>query len=77
MLPRESSSKELDSGLLSVISFPAFAVDDPELIKQTRAAIVNRMQGRYGCKRFLRDGYRTPKEVRNLERVLFYATIYV
>ncbi|KAF4523628.1 hypothetical protein B566_EDAN010137 [Ephemera danica] len=62
MLPRESNSKELDSGLLAVISFPAFAVDDPELIKLTRASIVNRMQGRYGCKRFLRDGYRTPKE---------------
>ncbi|CAB3360738.1 Hypothetical predicted protein [Cloeon dipterum] len=62
MLPRESSSKELDSGLLGVISFPAFAVDDAELIKLTRSAIVSRLQGRYGCKRFLRDGYRTPKE---------------
>ncbi|XP_071453051.1 probable phosphorylase b kinase regulatory subunit alpha isoform X3 [Hetaerina americana] len=62
MLPRESNSKELDSGLLSVISFPAFAVDDPELIRLTRASIVDRLQGRYGCKRFLRDGYKTPKE---------------
>ncbi|KAK7863565.1 hypothetical protein R5R35_014068 [Gryllus longicercus] len=62
MLPRESSSKELDSGLLSVISFPAFAVDDPQLIHQTRHAIITRLRGRYGCKRFLRDGYRTPKE---------------
>ncbi|XP_067012552.2 probable phosphorylase b kinase regulatory subunit alpha isoform X2 [Anabrus simplex] len=62
MLPRESSSKELDSGLLAVISFPAFAVDDPELIHLTRNAIVTRLQGKYGCKRFLRDGYRTPKE---------------
>lgn len=25
MLPRESNSKELDSGLLSIIGFPAFA----------------------------------------------------
>ncbi|XP_033606191.1 probable phosphorylase b kinase regulatory subunit alpha isoform X4 [Cryptotermes secundus] len=62
MLPRESSSKELDSGLLSVISFPAFAVDDPQLIQLTRAAIVSKLQGRYGCKRFLRDGHKTPKE---------------
>ncbi|KDR24269.1 probable phosphorylase b kinase regulatory subunit alpha isoform X2 [Zootermopsis nevadensis] len=62
MLPRESSSKELDSGLLSVISFPAFAVDDPQLIQLTRTAIVSKLQGRYGCKRFLRDGHKTPKE---------------
>ncbi|XP_063231052.1 probable phosphorylase b kinase regulatory subunit alpha [Bacillus rossius redtenbacheri] len=62
MLPRESNSKELDSGLLSIISFPAFAVDDPQLIHLTRASILARLQGRYGCKRFLRDGYKTPKE---------------
>jgi hypothetical protein len=24
---------------------------------------VSKLQGRYGCKRFLRDGYKTPKEV--------------
>ncbi|XP_070508631.1 probable phosphorylase b kinase regulatory subunit alpha [Chironomus tepperi] len=62
MLPRESNSKELDSGLLSIIGFPAFAVDDPALIEETRDAIVQRLQGRYGCKRFLRDGYKTPRE---------------
>lgn len=66
MLPRESSSKELDSGLLSIISFPAFAVDDPQLIAVTRDAIVSKLMGKYGCKRFLRDGYRTPKEVGHL-----------
>jgi hypothetical protein len=64
MLPRESSSKELDSGLLSIISFPAFAVDDPQLIQLTRAAVISKLQGRYGCKRFLRDGHKTPKEVK-------------
>lgn len=63
MLPRESSSKEIDSGLLSVISFPAFAVDDPQLISTTRNTITDKLQGRYGCKRFLRDGYRTAREV--------------
>ncbi|XP_018309444.1 probable phosphorylase b kinase regulatory subunit alpha isoform X3 [Mycetomoellerius zeteki] len=62
MLPRESNSKELDSGLLSIISFPAFAVDEPNLIHETREAITKKLQGRYGCKRFLRDGYKTPKE---------------
>lgn len=53
MLPRESNSKELDSGLLSIIGFPAFAVDDPQLIASTREAIVTRLQGKYGCKRFV------------------------
>ncbi|XP_063530574.1 probable phosphorylase b kinase regulatory subunit alpha isoform X2 [Cydia strobilella] len=62
MLPRESNSKELDSGLLSIISFPAFAVDDPQLITKTRDTIVNKLQGKYGCKRFLRDGHKTPRE---------------
>ncbi|XP_025263089.1 probable phosphorylase b kinase regulatory subunit alpha isoform X2 [Camponotus floridanus] len=65
MLPRESNSKELDSGLLSIISFPAFAVDESNLIHETRDAITKKLQGRYGCKRFLRDGYKTPKEDAN------------
>ncbi|XP_045489225.1 probable phosphorylase b kinase regulatory subunit alpha isoform X3 [Pieris rapae] len=62
MLPRESNSKELDSGLLSIISYPAFAVDDPYLIAKTRETIVTKLQGKYGCKRFLRDGHKTPRE---------------
>jgi phosphorylase kinase alpha/beta subunit len=63
MLPRESNSKEVDGGLLSVISFPAFAVDDPDLIKLTRKTIISKLRGHYGYKRFLRDGYKTAKEV--------------
>jgi len=63
MLPRESNSKEVDGGLLSVISFPAFAVDDPDLIKLTRKTIMSKLRGQYGYKRFLRDGYKTAKEV--------------
>ncbi|KAK4317525.1 hypothetical protein Pmani_011373 [Petrolisthes manimaculis] len=62
MLPRESNSKECDSSLLAVISFPAFAVDDPVLIRTTRSTIQSKLQGRYGCKRFLRDGFKTTKE---------------
>ncbi|XP_077984081.1 phosphorylase b kinase regulatory subunit alpha, liver isoform-like isoform X2 [Glandiceps talaboti] len=62
MLPRESKSKEVDAGLLSIISFPAFAVDDVELVKITRSTIIEKLQGRYGCCRFLRDGYKTVKE---------------
>eukprot|EP00057_Strongylocentrotus_purpuratus_P027467 XP_011681941.1 PREDICTED: probable phosphorylase b kinase regulatory subunit alpha [Strongylocentrotus purpuratus] len=62
MLPRESSSKEIDAGLLSVIGYPAFAVDDESIINVTRQQILDKLQGRYGCKRFLRDGHQTAKE---------------
>lgn len=63
MLPRESTSKEFDSSLLSVIGFPAFSVDDQLLIQSTKNAIITNLMGKYGCKRFLRDGYKTPREV--------------
>ncbi|XP_031162188.1 phosphorylase b kinase regulatory subunit alpha, liver isoform isoform X1 [Sander lucioperca] len=62
MLPRASTSKEIDAGLLSVISFPAFAVEDAELVAITKSEIITKLQGRYGCCRFIRDGYRCPKE---------------
>ncbi|KAH7985791.1 hypothetical protein HPB52_025400 [Rhipicephalus sanguineus] len=62
MLPRESNSKEVDAALLAVIGFPVFAIDDPDLIHRTRVTIVDKLQGLYGCKRFLRDGYKTPRE---------------
>lgn len=62
LLPRESGSKETDAALLSVVGFPAFAVEDPELAERTRALIVEKLQGRYGCKRFLRDGHQTVLE---------------
>ncbi len=59
LLPRESISKEIDSALLSVTGFPAFAVDNPLLREKTEALIVEKLQGRYGCKRFLLDGHQT------------------
>ncbi|KAF9358964.1 hypothetical protein BGX26_000506 [Mortierella sp. AD094] len=58
-LPRESNSKEIDAALLSVIGFPAFAVCDAKLVKRTRDEIVEKLGGKYGCKRFLRDGHQT------------------
>uniref|UniRef100_A0A8B9QCL4 Phosphorylase b kinase regulatory subunit n=1 Tax=Apteryx owenii TaxID=8824 RepID=A0A8B9QCL4_APTOW len=62
MLPRASTSKEVDASVLSVISYPAFAVEDSKLVEITKQEIITKLQGRYGCCRFLRDGYRTPKE---------------
>ncbi|XP_069617626.1 phosphorylase b kinase regulatory subunit alpha, liver isoform isoform X4 [Ranitomeya imitator] len=62
MLPRASTSKEIDAGLLSIISYPAFAVEDINLVNVTKNEIITKLQGRYGCCRFLRDGYKTPRE---------------
>ncbi len=62
LLPRESNSKEVDAALLSVIGFPAFAVERSRLIDDTRHEVLSKLQGRYGCKRFLRDGHQTAVE---------------
>ena len=72
LLPRESSSKEVDAALLSVISFPAFAVEDKELVERTRNKIIDKLQGNYGCKRFLRDGHQTVLE--NADRLHYEPT---
>lgn len=54
-----------DAALLPCISYPAFAVDDDVLYSQTLDKIVRKLKGRYGFKRFLRDGYRTGNEDKN------------
>ncbi len=62
LLPRESGSKEIDAALLSIISFPAFAVEDLQLRNRTFNEIITKLAGKYGCKRFLRDGHQTVLE---------------
>uniref|UniRef100_A0AAY4C268 Phosphorylase b kinase regulatory subunit n=1 Tax=Denticeps clupeoides TaxID=299321 RepID=A0AAY4C268_9TELE len=62
MLPRASTSKEVDAGVLAIISYPAFAVEDLNLVNLTKEEIISKLQGRYGCCRFLRDGHKTPRE---------------
>ncbi|MGV6858978.1 MAG: glycoside hydrolase family 15 protein [bacterium] len=62
LLPRESNSKEVDAAVLSVIGYPAYAVEDEILVEETRSKIVDKLQGRYGCKRFLLDGHQTELE---------------
>lgn len=46
MLPRASTSKEVDAGLLSIISYPAFAVEDMELVNITKEEIISKLQVR-------------------------------
>ncbi|MHC5827230.1 MAG: glycoside hydrolase family 15 protein, partial [Nostoc sp.] len=80
LLPRESGSKEIDAALLSIISYPAFAVEDLELRDRTFNDIINKLAGKYGCKRFLRDGHQTvledhqrlhyePRELKQFEHI--------
>lgn len=46
MLPRASTSKEIDAGLLSIISYPAFAVEDVNLVNVTKSEIISKLQVR-------------------------------
>ncbi|MGJ8680063.1 glycoside hydrolase family 15 protein [Paraglaciecola sp.] len=62
LLPRESNTKEIDAALLSVVGFPAFAVPDRVLSDKVRNEIIGKLEGRYGLKRFLRDGHQTEPE---------------
>lgn len=62
LLPRESRSHNTDAALLPCISYPAFALDDEVLFSQTLDKVVRKLKGKYGFKRFLRDGYRTSLE---------------
>lgn len=93
LLPRESSSKEVDAALLSAISFPAFAVEDKVLVSQTKQNILEKLAGNYGLKRFLRDGHQTaiediaklhyePSELKQFENIecewpLFFTYLYL
>ncbi|MFP4318370.1 MAG: glycoside hydrolase family 15 protein [Phormidium sp.] len=93
LLPRESNSKEVDAALLSVIGFPAFGVEDRKLRDRTHRKIVDKLEGNYGCKRFLRDGHQTviedsnrlhyePQELQQFENIecewpLFFCYLYL
>eukprot|EP01111_Echinosteliopsis_oligospora_P013848 TRINITY_DN5074_c0_g1_i2.p1 TRINITY_DN5074_c0_g1~~TRINITY_DN5074_c0_g1_i2.p1 ORF type:complete len:1142 (-),score=303.02 TRINITY_DN5074_c0_g1_i2:44-3469(-) len=93
ILPRESASKEVDAACLSIISYPAFAVEDKAVIERTKKEIVTKLQGRYGCKRFLRDGHQTtledrtrlhyePRELKKFEHIecewpVFYTYLFL
>lgn len=93
LLPRESNTKETDAALLSVIGFPAFALQDRDRAASVREEIVRKLEGRYGLKRFLRDGHQTvledegrlyyeEEELKRFENIesewpLFFAYLYL
>lgn len=41
-------SKEVDAGLLAVISYPAFAVEDMAIVNMTKEEIISKLQVRGG-----------------------------
>lgn len=44
MLPRASISKEVDAGVLAIISYPAFAVEDISIVNMTKEEIISKLQ---------------------------------
>lgn len=44
MLPRASISKEVDAGVLAIISYPAFAVEDMSIVNMTKEEIISKLQ---------------------------------
>lgn len=37
-------SKEVDAGVLAIISYPAFAVDDMSIVNMTKEEIISKLQ---------------------------------
>ena len=58
-MPRESSSKSTDAGLIPTISFPAFATHDQSFYKSTKQKVIEALEGHYGFKRHVRDSFGT------------------
>ncbi|KAK6186118.1 hypothetical protein SNE40_008216 [Patella caerulea] len=80
ILPRESNSKNTDASLLPTICWPAFAIHEEAIKKRAVSKVERKLEGRYGMKRFLRDGYKTeiedptrkfyrPAEIKNFDGV--------
>jgi phosphorylase kinase alpha/beta subunit len=44
------------------VSWPAFAIHEESLVAATMEKCLRKLNGRYGLKRFLRDGYGTVLE---------------
>jgi phosphorylase kinase alpha/beta subunit len=65
--------QETDAAILAIIAYPAFAVEDAELAKTTRNTIKDTLLGNYGCRRFIRDGYKTVIEVKKSLFVIMFA----
>jgi len=93
ILPRESNSKNTDASLLPTVGWPAFAIHEMDIRDKTVSKVCRKLQGRFGIKRFLRDGYKTvtedtarkyykPAEIKNFDGIecewpLFYVYLLI
>lgn len=50
---------------MPTISWPAFAIHEEALVDKTMDKMLRKLHGKFGLKRFLRDGYRTVAEDKN------------
>lgn len=57
--------KNTDASLLPTVSWPAFAIHEEKLVHRTIDKALRKLKGRFGLKRFLRDGYGTVVEDRS------------
>ncbi|KAL3119137.1 hypothetical protein niasHT_003920 [Heterodera trifolii] len=62
LLPRESNSKNTDASLILTIGWPSFATHDDQKFETTLSKCLRHLEGRFGLRRFLRDGFRTELE---------------
>jgi phosphorylase kinase alpha/beta subunit len=57
LLPRGSNTKNTDASLMCAISWPAFATHVYGNYKRTKNRIIRELDGEYGFKRYIGDGY--------------------
>merc|ERR1719468_984618 len=57
LIPRGSNTKNIDASLMCAISWPAFATHVYSNYKRTKNRIIRELDGEYGFKRYIGDGY--------------------
>ena len=73
MLPRASISKEVDAGVLAIISYPAFAVEDLSIVNMTKEEIISKLQVQTVLKYFTDDISGRVRDITNEESVDWYS----
>ena len=58
-------TQNTDASLIPTVSWPAFGIHEETLIHRTMDKVVRKLKGKYGFKRFFRDGYGTVIEDKN------------
>uniref|UniRef100_A0A0N4Z8A4 Phosphorylase b kinase regulatory subunit n=1 Tax=Parastrongyloides trichosuri TaxID=131310 RepID=A0A0N4Z8A4_PARTI len=62
ILPRESHSKNTDAALIATVGWPAFATHNLQFFDKTINKCLKHLEGKFGLKRFLRDGFKCEAE---------------